>query len=330
MLLLFLWHLKRTLTGLKRHERQAAPRNDANYKTMKRLEKLRKPPREVPLTISLKALLGGVLQQMGWGFFSFGMVFFLVFAVSGGVFEEVQRDLAFRGDRAKASGKVVSVAETSIDVNEQDVVEFEVEYKVNGETFRNICYKTGWKHDEGAKVQVEYLSSDPSLGRIVDSRWAVTPWWLALLILIFPGVGLLMLLGGVKSGLANKKLLKFGHVAYGELVSKDATNTRINDRTVYELSFKFRADSSGRDHIAKTKTHETEKLEDEEQEPLLYLASCPDEAILFDNLPGAPGVNARGQLVDSSPLGVIAYLFLPILGLSCLAYSVQHLLDSLG
>ncbi|MBI2363158.1 MAG: hypothetical protein HYV15_07225, partial [Elusimicrobia bacterium] len=66
-----------------------------------------------------------------------------------------------------------------------------------------------------------------------------------------------------------------------------ATNTRINNSTVWELSFEFTA-ASGRTAVAKARTHEPEALLDQKLEPLVYDPLDPPNAVLLDDLPGRP------------------------------------------
>lgn len=285
-----------------------------NLSNMGRLKDLQPPPRHVPLGVRVKAIFGGFLQQFGWLFFTFGMLFVLIFFTGGGAAEGLARELAFRGERGIVQGVITSAHETSASENETEIVYFQYEYKVDGQTYGGESYTTGWISDVDQNATVEYLKSDPSLSRLQSGRWSQFSPWIGLFVGIFPAVGLAMALASLPHGLRSAKLLKYGRVAYGTLVSKEPTNTSVNEQTVYEFTFKFTAESTGREHFAKAKTHETEILEDEEQEPLLYLPSFPEHAVLFDNLPGSPTVDQRGHLTGGSIFSALLYALMPTLG----------------
>jgi hypothetical protein len=72
------------------------------------------------------------------------------------------------------------------------------------------------------------------------------------------------------------QLLKYGQVTRGKLGSKVPTNTRINKRTVYKLTFNFTAaDGSSRQVTA---TAISRQSEDETYEQILYDPANPDRA----------------------------------------------------
>lgn len=280
-----------------------------------RLKDLQPPPRDVPVAVKIKCLFGGFLQQFGWGFFSFGMLFVLVFGIVGEIPQGMAREAAFKGSHGKVQGVITAARETNASENETDIVYYQFDYQVDGTKYSGESYVTGWLYEVDQPAPVEYLISDPGLGRLETGRWSQFAPWVLLLIGIFPAVGLLMVGLSLPHGLRAAKLLEKGMVAYGTLTDKEATNTRINDQTVYELTFKFTAESTGREHLAKARTHQPEVLEDEEQEPLLYMPSFPDYAVLFDDLPGAPTVDPRGRFQGGSTLSALLYLATPVLGI---------------
>jgi len=105
-------------------------------------------------------------------------------------------------------------------------------------------------------------------------------------------------------------LLKGGRLVTGRLVSKERTNTQINDQYVYRMTFAFQALEDEQSYQVVTKTHTPEALEDEEQERILYLPQRPEMALLLDDLPGSGQVGPQGdiQALDASPL---KFLILP-------------------
>lgn len=63
---------------------------------------------------------------------------------------------------------------------------------------------------------------------------------------------------------------------------------------------------------AVAKTHLPEKLEDHEEEPLLYDPMYPKSAVMLDNLPGAPKIDESGNIRAGSPIVVLLNLVIPL------------------
>ena len=78
-----------------------------------------------------------------------------------------------------------------------------------------------------------------------------------------------------------------------------------------ELNFRFLVNGQTYDCIAKT--HETENLQDEPEEPLLYDPKQPTYSIMLDSLPGTPYIDERGNLQSHKPLKSF-FVILPALG----------------
>jgi len=273
---------------------------------------LQRAPRPVPLFLGLQCLFGGQIQQVGWGTTAFGMVFALVF----GSAINLPKEIGLRGELATVQGVVRNHRETNATVNDTEVVEYLVEYQVEGTTFLDTCYTTGYEWDPGETVSVEYPVKRPSWGRAVGSRASTFPAWTLLLVGIFPAIGLLLALPGFRKGLKSRSLLSRGKVARGTLVSKEPTNDSINESTVYELTFRFTPEGARREFTTVARTHLTEHLEDDEQEALLYDSRFPSDAVLMDNLPGKAQVGSDGRLQGGSFWGAVGVLILP--GLSVL------------
>src|ERR1043165_8165904 len=95
------------------------------------------PPRNVPLSLQLVNFFNG-FAQIGWAVFGFGMIFFWGFAGNA--------DLSFatfRGNIARAKGRVTSVENTNASENHQQIMANRYEYNVAGEWFQGKSYSTG-------------------------------------------------------------------------------------------------------------------------------------------------------------------------------------------
>ncbi|MCK5685765.1 DUF3592 domain-containing protein [bacterium] len=261
-------------------------------------EYLTRPPRNIPLMLKIQVLFGGFMNQFGWFFFGFGMIFFWVFVMNADLTSWYQ----FDSSAVKEKGRVLYCEETSMEENDRDV--YEIGYKFtgpDGNTYQDRSYSTGRSYREGKAVTIEYPAGNPSVSRIKGlRREAFGP--MVLFVVIFPFIGLCTVIAGIKKGLKANLLLEKGLLAHGKLVSKKPTNTRINEQRVYEFTFEFDADN-GRKYQVVTKTHLVEILEDDDEEKLLYNPMNPSFAIMLDDLPGSPEIDSRGNFILPSNSG---------------------------
>lgn len=253
------------------------------------------PPRRVPLGLRLQVLLGGPLGLLGWLFAAFGSIFPWVFAPMAD-----WSFVRFRGPSGAAQGEVVSVEATGAKENNRRVRK--VGYRFTdpaGAERTGASFTPGQAPDPGTPVRVEFLLEDPGVSRIEGLRMAPFSPWVSL-VALFPAVGLLLALGGLKQGLTAVGLMAEGELALGTLRGKEPTNTRINNRTVYALTFAF-TDLDGREQTVTERTHQPERLQDQAQELLVYDPSTPSRAVLIDNLPGGPELDLdQGQFVGGA------------------------------
>lgn len=149
------------------------------------------------------------------------------------------------------------------------------------------------------------------------------PWPVVIMILIFPAVGLAFISVGLRKGLKGLRLLRHGMTAEGRFIGKKATNTKINGQTVWELSYEF-ATASGRQAVAKARSHEPEPLTDQALEPLVYDPLDPLNAVMLDDLPGRPRLDQDS--VTRTEAGLRAPLLLVVPGLTLLGHILWTLL----
>lgn len=289
---------------------------------MSRWENLKRPPRNVPWSVAVKALFGGAIQQIGWLLLAVGMAAFIGMIVSSGLSGALLKHVQFQGEVQKVDGVIVAARGTNTSINEREVVHYTYEYEAGGDVLVGDSYKTGWLHDEGERVTVEVLADNPFLSRLEGGRWMTVTWWVLLFLLIFPSIGIALAFHGFKKGVKGLKLLKSGRLAQATLVSKEPTNTSINEQTVYEYTFKFTAESTGREHLATARSHTQTELEDEETEGVLYLPSYPDDSVLVDELPGSPEIDGRGKFLPGGLGSALKVLILPAVATVALLYLV--------
>jgi hypothetical protein len=246
------------------------------------------PPRHVPWSVRVLLLFGGGVSQFGWMWLGFSMIFVWIFGL--------QTDFSavvFALDAVETTrGVVTAVESTSTSVNDTPVYANHFTYRIERlETeYEGVSYTTGYEFQAGQQVNVEYLKRYPTVSRIEDTRRGEFDLWIVPFLLIFLLVGAGMVGFGLKNGIKANRLLTHGKVGLGQLVSKEATNTEVNDRMVYKLTFAFMADD-GQSYQVVNKTTATPLLEDDTQERLLYAPYNPRYAVMLDNLPGSPDID---------------------------------------
>ncbi len=261
------------------------------------------PPRYVPWLVRLRVLLGGAFAQFGWIFFGIGSIFFWIF----GSMSDYDSWLRF-GGAVETKGKITAVNATNASVNESDVLEFQFEFDVAETIHKGVSFSTHGGKRPGTIVTIEYVPSDPKLARIKGQRRNVFPGFVILFVAIFPGVGIGIAGSIFVVRIRALRLLTNGHEALGKLVSKSATGTEINDESVYKLTYAFDVDGDTYECVAKT--HKTERLEDDELEPILYDKDDPSRSVALDSLPGMPRILADGSVLETR---VFSFLVVPVL-----------------
>lgn len=276
------------------------------------LQRLDRPPRSISPALWLRTVLGGWLQQFGWLFLGFGMIFFWGFGM--------QADIGWpllAGETAIAEARVTGYRETNASEGGSDsspgtpIYATQYEFTANGHSYQGESFATGSYRRSGERREVEYSTGNPARSRLVGMRSKMFGA-AAIFVVIFPALGLGFVLFGMRFGLKAAKLLRIGLVAYGRLVSKQTTNTTINDQPVYNLTYEFKT-RSGVSMRASARSHVPEALEDEAEEPLFYDPDDPANAVLLDAVPGEPDIRDNGDLSLGSFTGLLKVLLLPFL-----------------
>jgi hypothetical protein len=279
-----------------------------------RLDAVRDPPRDVPLSLQLRVLFGGMFSQMGWFFLGFGLIFVWVFVVN------IDFGAATRWIRPMRTvpGTVLAVEATKFseggDEDEDGTPVYRVVYRYSipgSGVFEGTSFSTGRLVEPGSPVSVRYVISRPQESTIEGLRRnAVSPG--ALIVIIFPLIGLVMVGYSLWEGVKSLQLLHLGRLAYGTLVSSDDTGIRVNERPVVRVTFEYE-DHDGQLHEVVTRTKAPEEVLDEPEELILYDPRDPGYAIVVDALPGSPDFDAQGELLARDPLRALLLLVIPLL-----------------
>jgi len=268
------------------------------------------PPRSVPWPLRGQVFFGGFFSQFGWLWFGFTMIFVWVFgsmtSLSGLYFT--------LGSPDTVSGVVSAIEDTNASENDIPVYANYYTFRVERleAEYQGVSYTTGQRFSVGETVTVEYLNSNPDISRIQDTRGGIFSPWVLCFIGIFPLIGLIFIIISLVSGFKANYLLSHGKVGLGVLRSKQPTNTRINGRTVYKLTFEF-TDDFGNSYKATANNHITDLLEDESKEQLLYDPKNPSYAVMLDNLPGSPDIDDMGNIQVANLGRSIRSLILPVI-----------------
>lgn len=285
-------------------------------------------PRRVPLHVAARVMFGGFINQFGWCFLGFGMIFVWIFGANA----DVAGLVAFQGPRTTVPATVTSSEPTGASEGGGEHSEgtpiyanhYRFEYQ--GKTYAGVSYATGNRLEPGSQVPVEIAGSNPRRSRIRGMRSA-TFGPIVLLVFIFPVVGLAFLGAGLWQSLKALRLLRHGEVAEGKVVEKKRTNMTINNRRVYRLTFAFTT-RDGRKLRAIARTHQSELLEDEALEPLLYDPADPTRSTLLDHLPGGPRIGRQGEIWLQSAFWTLPLLVLPLLTVILNGFVIAWLLFS--
>ncbi|KPK96805.1 MAG: hypothetical protein AMK75_07860 [Planctomycetes bacterium SM23_65] len=263
-------------------------------------------PRHVPSAVRLRLLFGGFASQFGWIFLGFGMIFVWVFQADSAVVSLVR----FSGKLETARGVVARSEHSGLKINERDVLTIEYRFTTaDGSEHQGASYAIGKHLEPGTTVTVEYPKGNPSVSRIQGMNTTLFGPWV-LFVLVFPAVGAVFIFFGLRKGFKGLRLLTNGKTGTGKLLSKEPTNTRINNQTVYKFTFEFKTDDGGT-YQAVARTHRLEKLSDEE-EPLLYDPANPSYVVMMDSLPGSPRIDEMGQIRTGSPAATFLVMIVPL------------------
>ncbi len=270
------------------------------------------PPRNVPLSVRLGTLLGTPLGCFSWFFIGFGMIFVWVFGIEA----DFSSPLFLLGKRT-AAGTVIGTEKTGYEAGEGEsspVVAYRFFFTASdGARIESTSYTE--KHtgvQAGSAVTVEYLALKPSISRIEGMGRAPLSIFAAFT-LLFPILGLAMLIRDMRYAFRALRLLRVGRLAYGIGKAKTATGERINDKRVYEYVFEFQADDL-QTYQMKARSSATDALEDELHERVLYDPTDPPTAVMFDTLPGPPVIDSSGSFRAPARawLGIVLLAVVPV------------------
>ncbi len=238
--------------------------------------------RNISLGLKLMIWFADVLTIIGGAFLLMGIPFVLIFVPFASLFSP-----GFDNSDPIIEGRIIEVHSTGASVNETPVYEYIFMYNPpDGGNYEGIGYSTGKIFEIDDPIQVIYKRNKQQIAKATELRLSSFPVWAGFIVLIFPLVGAIMLYFSTKKAINAIYILKIGEIAYGKFLYKEATNTTVNKQRVFKLFFEFTAKDN---KLYKTvaKTHHYHRLEDDDEEKLVYDPDDPENAVLLDALPRA-------------------------------------------
>jgi hypothetical protein len=244
-----------------------------------RIRRLAPPPRPVPLPVICSAMFG-ITGSLGAIFLITGLIFVLIFTQGIRPIDSFRLALS----QTTARGIVTGVSETNAEENDVEVYQYEFAFTTRKEEkVTGYSYSTGKEWSVEDAVVIEYVPDDPSIARIRGARMSeFTPW--VLFVLIFPAVGAALFGWAAISGWRQAVLLRHGVIADARILSTRPTNMSVNNAPVLEYSYEIRT-GAGEVFDGSAKALISDRIGDEENEPVLYLPSNPDRSMLVDAIP---------------------------------------------
>ncbi len=163
------------------------------------------PPRHIDIFTRITHLFGGTLQQMGWYFLLLGSVFSWIFVPAS----EAKYWFEYDVDWKETPGQVLTADPTNSSVNDTKVFRYLHSFQVDGQNFTGKSYTVGRRFVDGAAVTVRFDVSNPKNSYVVGTRRAVFDAWV-LFVLIFPAIGLALVVAALLKNLRSLKLLETG------------------------------------------------------------------------------------------------------------------------
>lgn len=273
-------------------------------------------PRRVGLFTKFVILFGGFMQQFGWIFFTMGSAFAWIFIP----LSDVRYWFVSEKNWVETGGDIIAIESTNTSVNESPVYKIVYGFDLEGKIRAGNGYSHGQTYQVGQEVRIKYHPDAPEKSYIIGAKRAVFPAFV-LFVLIFPVVGLAVLIPSLLQNLKAVRLLETGVFTRGKMAEQIATNSTITiNNTVYPIyKYSFEFTAGGRTFTATCRTHQTWKVEDEEQEIILYDKFNPDFNVVYDAAPNMPDISAAGELKPAT-VSKAVNLILPALGIGLNAY----------
>ncbi len=280
------------------------------------------PHRKLPLLVKIRLLFGGMLNQGGWFALALGLTLALMFVPRADL-----TGLYFLfGDVRTAQGTVTQ--STPAGGSEDDIPIYAINYSFqsdDGRQWNGVSYATGWQPPQGFAVTVEYIADKPEINRIEHTRRKpFGPF--GLIAVIFPVLGACCISAGMLKGRKAIRLLSSGRLAGGVLIRRDVVSDDSDGNVTHKMVFEFQAEDT-KTYQVRTHTQDAKSLTQARPAPVIYDPAKPSSALLLDDLPGRPRIDADGRISCGNPLFSLLSLIIP---LTAVIWSIYRCLRSIA
>ncbi len=278
------------------------------------------PPRKLSFKVRQSTHFGSRLSFIV-------MLFLIAPAVLTWVFdplEMIETERKFDGDVSIADGWVTDSYLSNWGDEDEDIYAVEYEFTAaDGSTYHDTAW--AFEHvDNDNSVTVEYITGEPSISRVRGMRDYPAGVWTPILIpIIFSVGGAVALTIAFLRNRRNRRVLEKGEFDTATFIDKHPTSAIVNNKPLYLMRFEYEV--GGKRYETTTKTIHPEKLEDDEEELLVYNPNDPSEAYLIDNLPGSVELRSDGTFVAKNKYIAVIAVFAPYAILASYAlYVLSH------
>lgn len=250
--------------------------------------------RQLPWIVKIQSIASTTLSQIGWGFLFVGLIFFWVFGLPAVLEELVQ----FSFTTTTSQGIVKETKRTDSTINNQFIQSVNYTYLYKGEKYEGHTY-TLRNFQIGEKVPVEHRIEYPEISRLAgytNSKFGYP----ILFLLIFPLIGLILILLQARKVWNHFQLMRIGIPATAKILSKQPAGQRENGKLVYSLKLQFK------DSVDIERTTSINSVfpdsEHEEDIAIFYLEDRPEIANTTSNLPCRPLIKQDGTIEFSKDI----------------------------
>jgi len=184
------------------------------------------------------------------------------------------------GKTDKVQGYIKSLDETDVSVNEEEIVKYFYGFSVDGEVFSGQSYGP-YYYDADDQVTIEYLISDPENSRIMrmdNSMVGLVPIYIfGFLFLLFS----FFLFAAIQVAIKHGNLIENGEITESRRITKEPTNTKINNKTLFKLTYEYEVYGVSYQLVHKT----TNTGDSGEMEEIVYKRNKPKVGVFLFKLP---------------------------------------------
>lgn len=241
-------------------------------------------PRRVPRWIVKKNTLGFAV----WAMMLFGLPFLLLGVVATKAifpWRQIEQWRIERGEQGEVEGTITAEENPKVSINDEPVKRFRYVFRAeDGAEREGAAYVTGGTWQEGGKVRVRYLLSDPGLSVPEGGRLSIGSMadiW----VLLFPFIGGCCFFIPIVLLARRRKLLRYGKIATARMDSMRKTNVSVNRQPQYRINLVGEDGTrmSRRTHDEREISLAAAKLESGEPVTILHDPMKPDRLILVES-----------------------------------------------